>query len=54
MKRKLTVAASATLFVLGMLLVTRDTEHVTVGRVVVAALCCLGGLVAFGLTFRDE
>ena len=54
MARRLTVATSAGLFLAGMLLTARNTEVITVGRVIVIVLLCLGGMAAFGLTFRQK
>ena len=52
--RRLTVAISAALLLAGLLLATRDVQHITVGRVIVAALIVLGGMGAFGLSLRED
>ena len=52
--RRFKVPISAALLLAGLLLATRDLEHVTPGRVVVAAVLVLGGMAAFGLTLREN
>ena len=52
--RRLKVPVSAALLLAGLLLATRDLEHVTPGRVVIAAVLVLGGMAAFGLTLREN
>ena len=54
MARRVTVAVSAGLLLAGMLLTATDTEEVTLGRVGVIVVLCLGGLAAFGLTFKQK
>ena len=52
--QRLTVAISAALLLAGLLLAARDPQHMTVGRVVLAALIVLAGMGAFGLSLREE
>ena len=52
--RRVTVAISAALLLAGLLLATRDVQHMTVGRVGVAALIVFAGMAAFGLSLRED
>ena len=52
--RRLLTAISAVLLLAGLLLGGSGIQHLTVTRVVWAVVLVLGGLVAFGLTLREE